>query len=78
MCEKRNFKTVCGRQFKLGGFPVEYLLGGGRGRSPLGGLGGALPPLGFKGAEPPLRLRIREAVTAYISLYLINGHRQVK
>ena len=51
-CKKRNLKTVCGRQFKLGGFPVEYLLGGVRGRSPLGVLGGGAP-WGFKGAEPP-------------------------
>ncbi len=51
-CKKGKLETVCGRQFKLGGFPVEYLSGGVRGRSPLGGLRGRSPLGGLRGGAP--------------------------
>ncbi len=44
-------------------------LPGFKGRSPLGVIGGGAP-WGFKGRSPLVRLRIREAVDAYISLNL--------
>ncbi len=73
-CKKGKLETVCGRQFKLGGFPVEYLLGGVRGRSPLGGLRGRSPLGGLRGRSPLLRLRIREAVTVCLSFNLYKPH----